>query len=166
MPIDPSTLPYRPCVGIMLLNARHDVWVGRRVGSPNQGNLSNFWQMPQGGIDEGEAPATAAIRELAEETGISSARIVAESTEWYPYDLPPELIGNIWGGKYRGQLQRWFALRFTGDDSEIDIAPPGQEREFIEWRWAPMADLPRLIVPFKRDVYSQVIAEFRHLADA
>jgi putative (di)nucleoside polyphosphate hydrolase len=166
MPIDPSTLPYRPCVGIMLLNANNEVWVGRRVGSPNQGHLSNFWQMPQGGIDEGEAPATAAIRELAEETGIRSANILAESAEWYPYDLPPELIGNIWGGKYRGQLQRWFALRFTGDDSEIDIAPPGHEREFIEWRWAQMADLPRLIVPFKRDVYTQVIAEFRHLADA
>jgi putative (di)nucleoside polyphosphate hydrolase len=166
MPIDPSTLPYRPCVGIMLLNARGDVWVGRRVGSPNQGNLSNFWQMPQGGIDEGEAPAAAAVRELAEETGVRSATILAESTAWYPYDLPPELIGNIWGGKYRGQMQRWFALRFTGDDSEIDIAPPGQEREFVEWRWAPMADLPRLIVPFKRDVYTQVIAEFRHLTDA
>ena len=166
MPIDPRTLPYRPCVGIMLLNGRNDVWVGRRVGSPNQGHLSNFWQMPQGGIDDGEEPTAAASRELYEETGIRSATILAESAHWYPYDLPPELVGNIWGGKYRGQRQRWFAIRFTGDDAEVDIAPPGQEREFIEWRWAPMADLPRLIVPFKRDVYTQVIAEFRHLTGA
>jgi putative (di)nucleoside polyphosphate hydrolase len=166
MPIDASTLPYRPCVGVMVLNGQNEVWVGRRVGSPNQGHLANFWQMPQGGIDDGEEPAAAAVRELAEETGIRSATILAESAHWYPYDLPPELIGNIWGGKYRGQLQRWFALRFTGEDSEIDIAPPGQEREFVGWRWAPMADLPRLIVPFKRDVYTQVIAEFRHLTVA
>ncbi len=164
MPIDPASLPYRPCVGVMLLNSRHDVWVGRRVNSPNQGHLSNFWQMPQGGIDEGEAPTAAALRELYEETGVRSATILAESTEWYPYDLPPELLGNLWGGKFRGQMQRWFAVRFTGDDDEINLEPPGHPREFVAWRWAPMADLPRLIVPFKRDVYTRVIAEFSHLA--
>jgi putative (di)nucleoside polyphosphate hydrolase len=166
MPIDKSQLPYRLCVGVMLFNAENDVWVGRRVNSPNQGHLSNFWQMPQGGIDDGEDPAAAALRELFEETSVRSATILAESREWYPYDLPKELIGNLWGGKYRGQTQRWFAVRFDGDDAEINIAPPGHEREFIEWRWAPMAELPRLIVPFKRDVYTKVIAEFQHLIDA
>ena len=164
MVTDPSLLPYRPCVGLMVLNARNEVWVGRRVNSPNQGHLSAFWQMPQGGIDAGETPAAAAIRELYEETSIRTAQIIAESTEWYPYDLPPELLGRVWDGRYRGQMQRWFAVRFTGPDSEINIAPADHEREFAEWRWAPMADLPRLIVPFKRDVYSKVIAEFRHLA--
>jgi putative (di)nucleoside polyphosphate hydrolase len=159
---DPATLPYRPCVGIMLLSQSNEVWIGRRINSPNQGHLSNFWQMPQGGIDAGEDPAEAAVRELYEETGIRSATLLAESAHWHPYDLPPDLIGNIWGGKYRGQMQRWFAMRFTGTDSEINIAPPGQEVEFVEWRWAPMADLPRLIVPFKRDVYTKVIAEFQH----
>jgi len=161
---DFHALPYRPCVGVMVLNRRNDVWVGRRVGSPNQGHLAAFWQMPQGGIDAGEAPDAAALRELYEETSIRSATIIAESREWYPYDLPPELRGQIWGGRYRGQTQRWFAVRFTGTDDEVNIAPPDHEREFIEWRWAPMTDLPRLIVPFKRDVYAKVIAEFAHLA--
>lgn len=164
MAVDPGTLPYRPCVGVMVLNGRNEVWVGRRVNSPNQGNYSAFWQMPQGGIDEGEEPAAAALRELAEETSIRSATIIAESAEWHNYDLPPDLQGRIWSGRYRGQTQRWFAVRFAGDDSEIDIAPPDHEREFDSWRWAPMADLPRLIVPFKRDVYAKVIAEFKHLA--
>ena len=164
MAVDPSLLPYRPCVGLMVLNARNEVWVGRRVNSPNQGHYSAFWQMPQGGIDAGETPAAAAIRELHEETGIRSATIIAESTEWYPYDLPPELLGRIWDGRYRGQMQRWFALRFSGEEAEINIDPPDHDREFAEWRWAPILDLPNLIVPFKRDVYSKVIAEFRHLA--
>ena len=164
MSIDPSTLPYRPCVGLMVLNRRGEAWVGRRIGSPNQGHLSAFWQMPQGGIDDGEAPAAAAKRGLFEETGIRGAEIIAESRDWLPYDLPPELLGKIWGGKYRGQIQRWFALRFTGNDREINIDPANHEREFIEWRWAALDELPRLIVPFKRDVYSKVIAEFRHLA--
>lgn len=164
MAVDPGLLPYRPCVGLMVLNRRGEVWVGRRVNSPNQGPYSAFWQMPQGGIDKGETPAEAAIRELHEETGIRSATIIAESQHWHPYDLPPELLGRIWDGKYRGQMQRWFALRFTGSESEINIDPPDHEREFAEWRWASMAELPRLIVPFKRDVYSKVIEEFRHLA--
>ena len=161
---DAESLPYRPCVGVMVLNKRNDVWVGRRVGSPNQGHLSGFWQMPQGGIDAGETPVAACLRELYEETSIRSATIIAESAQWYPYDLPPELLGQLWGGRYRGQMQRWFAVRFTGDDSEVNIAPPDHEREFAEWRWAPMAGLPDLIVPFKRDVYAKVIAEFQHLA--
>ena len=164
MTVNRIELPYRPCVGVMVLNARNDVWVGRRVNSPNQGQYSAFWQMPQGGIDEGEAPAAAALRELREETSIHSATILAESSCWHRYDLPPDLLGRIWDGRYRGQMQRWFAIRFKGADSEINIDPPDHEREFAEWRWASMIDLPKLIVPFKRDVYSKVIAEFRHLA--
>jgi putative (di)nucleoside polyphosphate hydrolase len=164
MAIDRAALPYRPCVGVMILNGRNEVWVGRRVNSPTQGNYSAFWQMPQGGIDDGEEPSAAALRELREETGITSAEIIAESSEWYPYDLPADLLGRIWGGRFRGQKQRWFAVRFTGDDSEIDISPVDHEPEFDAWRWASMADLPRLIVPFKRDVYAKVIEEFRHLA--
>ena len=160
----PKRLPYRPCVGLMVLNRQGHVWIGRRVGSPNQGQLASFWQMPQGGIDEGEVPAVAAMRELFEETSIRTATIIGESRAWYNYDLPPDLQGKIWGGRYRGQTQRWFALRFTGDDQEIDIDPDAHEREFIDWRWAALDELPSLIVPFKRDVYSKVIAEFRHLA--
>ena len=106
----------------------------------------------------------AALRELAEETAVTSAEIIAESSRWYNYDLPEHLIGKSWNGKYRGQTQKWLALRFTGDDSEIDLAPPGHKQEFDQWRWAHMDELMDLIVPFKRQVYEQVLAEFRHLA--
>ena len=112
--------------------------------------------MPQGGIDEGEDPQVAALRELAEETAVTSAEIIAESRGWYNYDLPEHLIGKSWKGKYRGQTQKWFALRFTGEDSEIDLAPPGHKQEFDQWRWAPMDEVMDLIVPFKRQVYEQV----------
>ncbi len=122
MPIDASLLPYRPCVGLMVLNQQGMVWVGRRVGSPNQKHgPGGWWQMPQGGIDPGEEPAAAALRELKEETGMQSARILRESSTWYPYDLPRDLLGRVWGGKYRGQKQKWFALRFEGADGEINI---------------------------------------------
>ena len=165
MPISHDRLPYRPCVGIMALNSAGMVWVGHRVGSPNQqsGKPGGWWQMPQGGIDEGEEPAAAALRELTEETGIRSARILGESREWHNYDLPSQLLGRTWGGRYRGQTQKWYALRFTGNDREINIATPGggaHKPEFTAWRWEPMERLPDLVVPFKRPVYERVVAEF------
>jgi putative (di)nucleoside polyphosphate hydrolase len=160
---DLSKLPYRRCVGVMVMNGAGKVWLGRRVGSPNQdgdGRIGGWWQMPQGGIDAGEDPAAAAVRELAEETGMRTAHILAESADWYPYDLPPELIGRAWGGRYRGQTQKWFLLCFTGEDSEVDIAPAAHQQEFDSWRWAELGEVLGLIVPFKRDVYEKVLAEF------
>jgi putative (di)nucleoside polyphosphate hydrolase len=147
----------------MVLNAAGEVWIGRRVDRPEKEMIGGWWQMPQGGIDADEDPGAAALRELEEETGMRSVRILAESREWHRYDLPPHLMGRIWGGRYRGQAQRWFAVRFDGPDSEIDLEPPGHEPEFDQWRWAPIDDVLALIVPFKRDVYERVIAEFRHL---
>ncbi|MCC0016226.1 MAG: RNA pyrophosphohydrolase [Rhodobiaceae bacterium] len=165
--IDPTRLPYRPCVGVMLLNARGQVWVGRRTDHETDAEgPGNWWQMPQGGVDEGEDPRTAASRELFEETNVTSAEIVAETPGWLTYDLPPDLIGISWKGRYRGQKQRWFALRFTGEESEIDVASPGgghHKPEFDEWRWAEMDSLPGLVVPFKRGVYEQVVQAFHHL---
>jgi putative (di)nucleoside polyphosphate hydrolase len=162
--MDPSKLPYRPCVGIMTINRSGEVWIGRRTARPGKEVAGGWWQMPQGGIDDGEDPAVAALRELAEETGMTSVRILAESRDWHPYDLPPHLLGKTWGGRYRGQTQRWFAVRFTGDEAEIDLAPEGHEPEFDDWRWAPPDDVLALIVPFKRDVYARVLAEFRPIA--
>lgn len=166
MAVNPATLPYRPCVGIMVINAAGLVWVGRRGGTPNEG-AGGWWQMPQGGIDDGEDPAFAARRELREETGIVSVDILGESPDWYTYDLPPDLLGKAWGGRYRGQKQKWFAVRFTGVDSEIDILPqPGHEAEFEAWRWVPPGSLTDMIVPFKRSVYAQVVQDFARLARA
>ena len=154
---------YRPCVGVMLLNAQGLVWIGRRFDKRNEEGTGHWWQMPQGGIDHGEDPKPAALRELAEETAVTSAEIIAEAAEWYSYDLPADLIGKSWKGKYRGQTQKWFALRFLGGDSEINLQPPGHPQEFDRWRWAPMDEVVAAIVPFKRQVYERVIAEFRHL---
>jgi putative (di)nucleoside polyphosphate hydrolase len=155
-PADPSPLPYRSCVGIMLINPQGLIWVGRRRDR-------SAWQMPQGGIDRGEEPARAAFRELAEETGTGKAGLLAETRDWLHYDFPPHLRGNVLGGKYCGQRQKWFALRFTGEDSDfnIDAPPDGQPPEFDAWRWESAERVPQLIVPFKRNVYDAVIQEFR-----
>ena len=154
---------YRPCVGVMLLNPQGLVWVGRRFQKQNDDGVGHWWQMPQGGIDGNEDPAAAALRELEEETAVRSAEIIAEAPGWYNYDLPEHLIGKSWKGKYRGQTQKWFAARFTGKDSEINLAPPGHKQEFDQWRWVKMNEVIDAIVPFKKPVYEQVIAAFKHL---
>ena len=154
---------YRPCVGLMLFNPQGLVWIGRRFEKQNDDGIGKWWQMPQGGIDEGEDIESAALRELYEETGIKSATFTAKSKDWYHYDLPEHLIGKSWNGKYRGQKQIWFALRFDGHDSEISLKVPGQKQEFDQWRWANMDEMIELIIPFKREVYVEVIKEFRHL---
>ena len=158
-------LPYRPCVGTMVINGDGLIFIGRRTSGPEQLDAVAAWQMPQGGIDPGEDPDRAALRELCEETNISSVELLARSRGWFTYDLPAELIGRAWNGRFRGQTQKWYALRFTGQNEEIDIAHPagGHEPEFVEWRWAKRAELVELVVPFKRKVYQEVLAEFAHL---
>lgn len=160
-PVDKSALPYRPCVGIMLANRNGLVFVGRRIDRPN--SEPDAWQMPQGGVDPGEDQAAAAIRELGEETGIDPAHvdIIARSAEEHLYDLPEELIGKLWGGKYRGQSQRWFLLRFKGEDSHIDIET--HQPEFDAWQWVDAKQLVNLIVPFKKALYQKIVAEFAPL---
>lgn len=160
-------LPIRACVGIMLLNREGKVWVGRRKPKWVGDHAAQIWQMPQGGIEKFEPPRIAALRELREETGVTSVEILAEHAEWLTYELPENLIGVALKGRYRGQRQKWFAMRFLGDDREIDIsARDGLKAEFESWRWAPISVVPKLIVPFKRDVYEQVTGSFGHLAVA
>jgi len=156
-----SAPPYRRGVGAMLINRQGKVFVGRRSGRSRQ---RGAWQMPQGAIDEGETPADAVLRELEEETGTRDAEIVAESRKWLTYDLPPDLVGVAWHGRFRGQTQKWFALRFVGVDSDFDLNAHGKP-EFDRWRWVAIDELPRLIVPFKRRVYDDVIAEFGDLPE-
>jgi putative (di)nucleoside polyphosphate hydrolase len=144
---------YRRGVGVMLFNAAGLVFVAKRKYTPGEA-----WQMPQGGIDGAEDPRTAALRELREEIGTANAEIVAETRNWLLYDLPDDLIGKVWGGKYRGQAQKWFAARFLGKDAEIDLAKH-HDPEFSEWKWAPLDALPELIIGFKRDLYAALVAE-------
>lgn len=152
-------LPYRPCAGIMLANTDGHVFVGQRIDSPE----GDAWQMPQGGIDEGEDAREAALRELFEETGVRAelVDVIAQSAEEHLYDLPDQLIGKLWKGKYRGQRQSWFLMRYKGDDSDIDIAT--EHPEFSKWQWVPPELLPELIVPFKKRLYEAVVAEFSEL---
>lgn len=150
-------LPWRMGVGIALFNHSGRVFAARRIDTPGEA-----WQMPQGGIDKGETPRQAALRELKEEIGTDRAEIIGESRDWLTYDLPAELRGRVWGGRYRGQKQKWFAMLFTGADRDIDLT--GQHPEFCDWRWMDLGELPRLIVPFKRQLYEAVAAEFARLA--
>lgn len=161
-----ESLPYRPCVGVMVLNRAGLAFIGRRSGGPEHVDLAHAWQMPQGGIDPGEQPWPAALRELCEETNIRSVQQLGEIAEWLNYDIPRELVGQAWKGQYRGQTQKWFAVRFTGPESEIDIAHPAgaHTAEFSAWRWEPMQNLPDLVVPFKRAVYLRVVQEFGKFA--
>jgi putative (di)nucleoside polyphosphate hydrolase len=159
---------YRPCVGVALINRDGLVFVGHRKAKGDFDSVAEpfMWQMPQGGIDEGEKPFDAALRELYEETNVSSVEFLAEAPMWLSYDLPPD-AKKRWSGKYIGQTQRWFALRFLGRDSEIDIHAPAGGRhkpEFDQWRWEKLSKLPELIVPFKRQVYLDVVEAFRPLA--
>ena len=154
---DIANLPYRPCVGIMLFNSDGHVLVARRIDM-----VSEAWQMPQGGIDAGESPIDAAFRELEEEIGTAKAEILAEAEDWINYDLPHDLVAMLWQGRFKGQTQKWFAMRFTGIDADIDIET--ENPEFNEWKWAEVSALPDLIVPFKRDLYAELVRRFGHLA--
>ena len=163
---DYSHLPYRSCVGIMLLNKKGRVWVGRRSQKWIRDITPKVWQMPQGGIDRGEDPVKAALRELHEETGVKSVEVLAEIDHWLFYDLPEEALGIALRGKYRGQKQKWFAMRFTGKNREIRIdGHGGHKPEFDDWKWVKVKMLPRLVVPFKRGVYQRVVNQLGYLAD-
>jgi len=154
-----AKLPDRRGVGIMLLNRQNQVFVAQRIDT-----AGDIWQMPQGGINEGEDPRAAALRELEEETAVRSVEFLAESRDWLRYDLPLDLVPRRWGGRYRGQTQKWFALRFAGHDAEINTDTP--HPEFTSWKWVNMGDLPEIIVPFKRQLYWDLVLEFGHLSRA
>jgi len=167
--LDRDAMPYRDCVGIALFNSTGQVFVGHRKseGDPDQSAARGFaWQMPQGGIDDGEDPLRAALRELHEETNITSVSLLAEAPEWIYYDLPDEALGVAFKGKYRGQRQRWFAFAFTGQESEIDVHTPAGGKhgaEFNAWRWERLSRTPSLIVPFKRPAYEKVVEAFAEI---
>ena len=165
--VEPESLPYRPCVGIVLFNQHGKVWAGHRLDNSETVGLDDpkRWQFPQGGIDKGEEPLVAAKRELWEETGITTASLLMEASDWFAYDLPRELVGIGLKGKYRGQRQKWFAFRFEGDESEFNILnpPDGAPQEFDKWEWKELSEMPDLIVSFKRGIYEQIVSEFSHL---
>ena len=152
-------LPYRRCVGVMLLNRDGQAFIGRRIEGPEHIDATHAWQMPQGGIDPGETPRQAAFRELKEEVGTDKAEILAETEGWLHYDLPSDIASRMWSGRWRGQRQKWFLMRFTGEDA--DINPATEHPEFDAWEWVEPERLPDLIVPFKRPLYRDVLAEFR-----
>ena len=154
---DRASLPYRPCAGMMMFNGEGRVFVGNRIDRSIEA-----WQMPQGGIDEGETPRQAMMRELKEEIGTNHVETLREHPDWLTYDLPDHLVGIAWEGRYRGQRLKWFALRFLGADDEIDLKTPHQE--FSEWKWVTLGELLPLVVPFKRDIYAKVIEAFGDLA--
>ena len=154
----PTDLPYRPCVGVMLINPEKHIFVGERIDTPDA------WQMPQGGIDEGEDPLEAALRELVEETGIpsTSVEVVDRTSDWLTYDLPPQLLGKVWKGKFRGQKQLWYLLRLNGEESLIDLQT--EHPEFARWKWSDKVSLVEEIVPFKKEIYEKVVSSFeQHL---
>jgi putative (di)nucleoside polyphosphate hydrolase len=161
---DFSALPYRPCVGVMLVNAQGQAFVGKRLDTRGQPSEGDFWQMPQGGIDQGEDVQTAALRELWEETGVTEQHVtlLSQTGEELFYDLPDELMGKLWKGKYRGQRQHWVLARFSGDDEHIKL-DAHDPAEFSEWKWVEPAQLPDLIVPFKKRVYRAVLEQFSDL---
>jgi putative (di)nucleoside polyphosphate hydrolase len=155
-----TDLPYRPCVGVVLINPQGQIFAGQRLDS-----TSPAWQMPQGGIDDGEKPRAAALRELWEETGVTRDLVtfVAKTDDWVTYDLPPELLGKVWGGKFKGQRQKWFLFRFLGNDQQVNITT--EHPEFSRWKWIGSEEMIASIVPFKRAVYEEVVRSFRaHLA--
>lgn len=164
MPKDFSNLPYRPCVGIVLFNAQGLVWTGRRIAKWESDASASLWQMPQGGIDEGESPEQAAMRELEEETGSAQAEIISQCPRWLTYDLPEKALGIGLKGKYRGQKQKWFAMRFLGSDEDFDIDTPfGGKAEFDAWEWATLEQTAERIVDFKRPIYEELVKEFAGL---
>ena len=156
-----AKLPYRPCVGIVLLNARNQVFIAKRIDALKDN--PHAWQMPQGGIDKGEDAEAAALRELHEEIGTDKVEVIAVTRDWLRYDFPPELVERVRRGRYRGQEQKWFAMRFLGSDDDINLQTA--HPEFSEWRWEEFERLPAVTISFKRDTYAAIVREFRHLID-
>ncbi|MEM1201076.1 MAG: RNA pyrophosphohydrolase [Pseudomonadota bacterium] len=161
---DRESMPYRACVGVILLNTEGKAWIGKRIPKWEGDGSAHLWQMPQGGIDKGETPEEAAWRELAEETGATKATLLGQTSEWLYYDLPDDALGIALKGRFRGQKQHWFVMRFEGEDADINIAPDDHEPEFSTWRWEALETLPDLVVPFKHALYTELVKQFKDLA--